>query len=150
MNLAMVAEAATKTAVAVAGTAAVSYIDISIPYIGVPLNVVVAAIGGTIAGFAWSEKVEARKKVFGIAFACVISACAMTWIAGMLARHFWGIKVDTRDLAPLAIIFALFGRQWIPAVQSHVDPWLSSIPFINKASPPVSLPQAPTVPKEGE
>jgi hypothetical protein len=148
MNLEMATDAVAKTIAAVGTTAAVSYVDVSVPYIGVPLNVVVAAIGGTIAGFAWSDRMRSRRQVFGTAFGSVLAACAMTWILGMLAKHFWHMSVEVRDLAPLAIIIALFGRRWIPAVNDRIGPWLDNIPFINKSKAAAPAPAA--VPKEGE
>ena len=108
------------------------YLYISVYIVGVPLNVVVAASLGVLAGLAWNYKDKTRREVIGIAAASVIAACALTAILSLIINHFYEVELNPPQMAPLALLIALFGPRWVPAVNERIGPWLDKIPFIGK------------------
>lgn len=130
MNLAV--EATTRGAIAVAGAAASSYLDITVPYFGVPLNVVTAAVFGAIVGLAWNNNEMGRRKLALVTLCSVAAACAVTALMAFGLAHFKHIVIESKVLAPLALLIALFGNRWIPAVNDRIGPWLDKLPFIGK------------------
>lgn len=126
----MNAEAIVRGAALGAG-AATSYINITMPYLGVPLNVVVAAALGVLAGMAWDERELTRKQQSKMAVGLMFVACATTALITFVAPH-WHWSVDARAMAPLALVIAAFGPKWMPAVNDRIGPWLDKIPFFGK------------------
>lgn len=99
--------------------------------VGVPLNVLVAASLGVLAGLAWSEKDQTRKQLAWVGFGSVFVACAVVAVLNAVA-HFYKVVPEPTVLAPAALLIAFFGPRWVPAVNERIGPWLDKLPFIGK------------------
>lgn len=104
--------------------------EVSVPYLGVPINVVVAASAGAVAGFAFAGKLESRLRVFQVAFASVVLGCAITTLLELYMTYKLGWEVETRALPAIALIVACVARWLVPAVIERIGPWLDSLPFV--------------------
>ena len=105
-------------------------VDITVPYIGVPVNVIVGAVAGTIAGFAFAPKEESRSTLFKLSFLSVVFACAATALVEGGVKHWLHAEVEVKYLAALATMIALLSRFLIPAITKRVPGWLDRVPFI--------------------
>lgn len=109
--------------------------DITVPYLGVPLNVIVACAAGAYSSFSFGKKVEPRSAMFKLFFACVFMGCAFTAIANAMVR-FWfeGFEITDGVQAGMGAILSCLTRFIIPAIIARIDPWLDKIPFLKKES----------------
>jgi hypothetical protein len=111
-------------------------VDITVPYIGVPVNVVVGACAGAISGFAFSTPEESRKKLFQTALVSVTFACSVVSLAEGVVRYQFGWNVETKYLAALAVLLSLLGRFLVPAIIKRLPGWLDKLPFVGSPKPP--------------
>lgn len=110
--------------------------DITVPYIGVPVNVVVGAVAGAISGFAFSPPEESRKKLFQTALVSVVFACSVVALAEGVMRYKFGWQVESKYLAALAVLLSLMGRFLVPAIIKRLPGWLDKLPFVGSQKPP--------------
>lgn len=117
---------------ALGASAVASYVDVTTPYIGVPLNVLIAALLGVSFGMAWNKDPMTRRDQVIVIFGSAIAACAAVAAFSLVASYMYHVEVKANELAPFALLIALFGPSWIPAVKERIGPWLDKIPFIGK------------------
>jgi hypothetical protein len=108
--------------------------DVTIPYFGVPINIIVASCAGSLAGFAFAKEMDSRVKIFQIFFACVVLGCAST--ALLQAYLKFKYKADPQYMAAIAMIVSCLARWLWPAIIERLGPWLDKIPFLRKNDPP--------------
>lgn len=84
--------------------AALSLNDSTLPFLGVPLNVVTVAALGSIVSFAWGEPVKDRKKLCAYALGSIF--IATTGVAVLPAMLGWEWVSDNVQ-APLAGLVAV-------------------------------------------
>lgn len=94
--------------------------NISVPFVGVPLNVVGVAAFGAIISFAWGEPVKERKKLY--MFAVASTFVAATFVAVVPTMMGWG-WVTPKLQAPFAGLMAAVMRFAVP-------PFLEAIPEV--------------------
>lgn len=100
--------------------------------LGVPTNVMVAASLGVIAGLAWSDKDMTRRQQVKVAGGSVIAACAVAAVLNFVVHVVKGVHMEPTVLAPVALLIALFGPRWVPAVNERIGPWLDRLPIFGK------------------
>lgn len=106
--------------------------DITVLYLGVPVNVVVAACAGALAGFAFAAPLETRKRIFQVAFACVVLGCTAASLLEAFIAYRFKAQIEPKVLASMALILSFWLRWIIPAVIERIGPWLDKIPFLAK------------------
>lgn len=114
--------------------AATSFIhpEISTPFVGVSINVVVAACAGAISGIAFSNKDEPRTQMFKIALGCVIMGCALDALVIGIVEWKFKVVVPPNMVSALAVVIAFISRWLLPAIIERVPSWLDKIPFLRK------------------
>lgn len=118
---------------AVGGTAAASAslltANATMPFVGVAVPALVAAVIGTIAGISLGDPIEPRSKLFGHAFAYTFLGAAGASFVPFLFQ--W--KLTDGQTASFAIIVSASMRWLWPALTAQFGPWLSNInPFKRK------------------
>lgn len=110
--------------------------QISVDYIGVPLNVIVACILGTYSSFSVGDRVEPRTKMFQLSVACVFMGAAFTAIANAAITHWTEMQMTPGLQAGVGAAVSFMTRfflPWLADVVRH-GKWLSWIPFFRKSS----------------
>jgi ABC-type sulfate transport system permease subunit len=110
--------------------------DLTVPFIGVPVNVVVGACAGAISGFAFAQPEESRKKLFQTAMVSVVFACSVVALAEGVTRYWFHWDVESKYLAALAVLLSLLGRFIVPAVIERLPGWLDKLPFTRSSKTP--------------
>jgi len=109
--------------------------DISVAYIGVGLNVMVACSAGTYAAFSFSKGNETRSQLFGLFIACVIMGCALTAISFEVIQYFQPKMVFSEGFkVAVGTIVSFIGRFFLPwlAEVARSGSWLDRVPFLQK------------------
>lgn len=108
--------------------------DISVAYVGVGLNVIVACSAGSYASFSFSKGTETRKEMFGLFIACVIMGCAMTAITFGLIEHFQKVVISEGFKAGVGALVSFIGRFFLPWAAETIrsGTWVNWLPFIQK------------------
>lgn len=105
--------------------------DISVAFIGVPLNVLVACAIGAFCSFSFSDKVESRGRVWRLFLTCWCMGAAFTALANAALVH-WMSMVMTDGLQAGMGAVVSFGTRfflpWLADVIKH-GKWLSWLPF---------------------
>ena len=94
--------------------------NISVPFVGVPLNVVGVAAFGAIISFAWGEPVKERKKLYMFAVASTFVAATFVAVVPTMMGWDW---VTPKLQAPFAGLMAAVMRFAVP-------PFLEAIPEV--------------------
>jgi hypothetical protein len=107
--------------------------QISVQFVGVPVNVLVACALGTYAAFG-VESVQPRSRMWSLATASIIMGAAFTAIVDAGIRHWLHMEMTPGLHAGLgaAISFATrFALPWLADVFKK-GKWLNWIPFLRK------------------
>lgn len=108
--------------------------DVTIDYIGVPLNVLVACIFGTFAGFAFRDDAEnaklSRYKQIWLFIGCVIMGGSFTGATDWLVSALTDMEIKRGALASMGAIISCFMPFLIPRIIERLGPWLDKIPFL--------------------
>src|SRR4249919_2213707 len=123
------------SAAAAVSVAAPAFItpEITVAYIGVPLNVVVACAAGAYSSFSFGDKVEPRSRMFPLFLACVIMGCAMTGITNAMIGYWLPkLHVTSGGQAALGAMVSCLARFIIPALIERIGPLLDKVPFLRK------------------
>ena len=110
--------------------------DITVPFIGVPVNVVVGACAGAASGFGFAPPEESRKKLFWTALTSVVFSCAVVALVEGFTKYWLKVEVESKYLAALALLLSLLGRFLVPAVIERLPGWLDKVPFLKTPKPP--------------
>lgn len=84
----------------------------SIPFLGVPLNVVTVAAFGAFVSFAWGEPVKDKKKLYMYALASAFISAAFVAVVPAMMGWEW---VTPKLQAPFAVLIAAMMRFAVPA-----------------------------------
>ena len=108
--------------------------QISVQFVGVPLNVLVACALGTYASFSVGESVEPRSKMWQVAIASIIMGAAFTGIANAAIKHCLDMEMTPGLHAGLGAAVSFITRFHLPWLADVVrnGKWLSWIPFLRK------------------
>lgn len=109
--------------------------EISVAYIGVPLNVIVACILGAYSSFSVGEKVEPRRRMFNLFVACVFMGAAFTAICNAGISHWLEMDMTAGLQAGVGAAVSFITRFFLPWLADVVSQgkWLSWIPFFRKS-----------------
>lgn len=108
--------------------------DFSVPYIGAPLNVLVACAIGAFCSFSFGDKVETRRRVFGLFVTCMLMGAALTAVVNAALAHWVFVQMTDGLHAGLGAIISFSARfflPWLADVIKH-GKWLSWIPFLRR------------------
>lgn len=108
--------------------------QISVAYIGVPLNVIVACVLGTYSSFSVGEKVEPRSRMWRLYVACVFMGAAFTAIANASIEHWLHMAMTPGLQAGIGAFVSFCTRFFLPWLADVVSQgkWLSWFPFGRK------------------
>lgn len=118
--------------------AAVFTPEVTVSYIGVPLNVLVACVAGAYSSFSFGDKVEPRSYMFKLFFACVLMGAAFTGITIGVIEHFLGASVAPGVHAGMGAFVACITRFALPPIIELVRSgrWIFWIPGLRDKKPP--------------
>lgn len=108
--------------------------EITVKYVGVPVNVLVACALGAYASFSFGDKVEPRPYMFKLFTACIIMGAGFTAITEAVIG---GGK--TEGLLPaIGLVVSCLTRFWVPSIIEVIreKQWVNWIPFLNKRGGP--------------
>lgn len=108
--------------------------EISVEYIGVPLNVVVACILGAYSSFSVGEQITPRAAMFKLSIACVLMGAAFTGITNAAISHWTEVEMTAGLQAGMGAAVSFMTRFFLPWLADVVSKgkWLNWIPFIRK------------------
>lgn len=111
--------------------------EMTVSYLGVPVNLIVACTAGAYCSFSFGEKVEPRSHMFRLFFACIIMGCAVTAISIGAVEH-WivpeGKVIPDSVKAGMGAVVAFITRfLWPPIVDAlRKGRWIEWLPFVKK------------------
>lgn len=110
--------------------------DITVAYVGVPLNVLVACAIGAFCSFSFGDKVEPRKKMWGLFVVCLFMGGAFTSITNALVSLFTDLEMTDSLQAGLGTVVSFSTRFFLPWLVDVLKEgkWLSWIPFARNRS----------------
>lgn len=94
--------------------------DLSVPFLGVPLNVVTVAAFGSIVSFAWGQPIKERKKLYMYALASTFLAATFVAVVPYMMGWEW-VKPELQP--PFAGLMAAGMRFMVP-------PFVDAIPEV--------------------
>lgn len=106
--------------------------SVTVAFLGVPFNLVVACGLGAYASFSFGDPVKPRSKMANLFVSCVIIGCAFTAITNALIAHFMQVELKPGVQAGVGAILSCLSRFIIPAVIERIPNWLDKIPFLKK------------------
>lgn len=109
--------------------------DITVPYFGVPMNVLVAVAIGTFCSFAIAkEKIEPRSKMWSTALACFFMGAAFTALVQSIVTHLSPLKMTDALQSGLGAIVAFITRFALPVIADAITTgkWQDFIPFLRR------------------
>jgi hypothetical protein len=108
--------------------------DVSVAYIGVPLNVLVACAIGAFCSFSFSDRIEKRGTMVSLFVACLCMGAAFTALCNAALVHWLGLTMTDGLQAGLGAVVAFITRFFLPWLVDVVKngKWLSWIPFIGR------------------
>lgn len=115
-------------------TVAIFTQEMTVAYIGIPVNVIVACAAGAYASFSFGEKVEPRSRMFGLFLACLIMGAAFTALTQTAVEHFTSMTIRDGALAGMGAVVSCLTRFFMPWLADTVKNgrWLDWLPFINR------------------
>jgi hypothetical protein len=125
--------------------AAVFTPEVTVSYIGVPLNVLVACVAGAYSSFSFGDKVEPRSYMFKLFVACVIMGAAFTGLVIGGIEFFVHLKTthDTFRVSPgvqagLGAFVSCITRFGLPPIIeiARTGAWMNWLPFVRRKNPP--------------
>ena len=108
--------------------------DITVPYIGVPLNVLVACAIGAFCSFSFSDKVDSRRRMFGLFVTCWFMGAAFTALVNAGLSHWLSLTITDGLQAGMGAVMAFLTRfflPWLADVVKH-GKWIKWVPFIRR------------------
>lgn len=119
-------------AAAIAGSDQVVSAAISVDYIGVPINVLVACAAGSYAGFAFAPKIEERSRMFQVFAACLLLGAAFTGALDWGVQEFTEWELRKGTLSAFGAILSALMRYIMPEIIKRLGLWMDKVPFLNK------------------
>lgn len=108
--------------------------DITVAYIGVPLNVLVACAIGAFCSFSFSDKIAARRSMFAMFFTCWFMGAAFTAIVNASLAHWFAMEMTDGLQAGMGAVVSFITRFFLPSLAEAVrkGKWISWIPIIRR------------------
>ena len=108
-------------------------LSVTVGFIGVPVNVLVACAAGAYASFSWGDPVAPRGKMFNLWVACVIMGATFTGLITFLLEHFLNASMSEGALAGMGGVVSWSTKFWLPWLADALKSgsWVRFIPFLN-------------------
>ena len=108
--------------------------DVTVAFIGVPLNVMVACAIGAFCSFSFSERVESRRSMFSMFATCWFMGAAFTAIANASMSHWFAMEMTDGLQAGVGAVVAFITRFFLPSLADAVrnGKWISWLPMIRR------------------
>jgi hypothetical protein len=106
--------------------------NVTIAFVGVPLNLIVACGLGAYASFSFGDPVTPRSRMLNLFVSCIIIGCAFTAITNASISHFMHVTLLPGVKAGIGAILSCLSRFIIPAVIERIPRWLDKIPFLRR------------------
>ena len=108
--------------------------DITVAYIGVPLNVLVACAIGAFRRFSFSDKIDTRRRMFAMFFTCWFMGPAFTAIVNASLAHWFAMEMTDGLQAGMGAVVSFVTRFFLPSLAEAVrkGKWISWIPIIRR------------------
>ena len=106
--------------------------EMTVAYIGVPVNVLIACAVGAFCSFSFGDKVEPRGRMWGLFLASMLMGAAFTAICNSALQHFLALQMTDALHAGLGAVVSFLTRFFLPWLVDIVKhgKWLSWIPFL--------------------
>lgn len=108
--------------------------DITVPYIGVPMNILIACSIGSMCSFGYGEPVKPRSKMFAAVATSILMGGAFTGFVDALLHHFAGMEMLDGAAASLGAIVSFAMRPFLPWAFDTLrrGRWVRMIPFFRR------------------
>ena len=109
--------------------------DITIPYVGVPFNLLVAVAFGAMCSLGIEdEAIKPRSKLFTIMFMSVFMGCTFTALVNALLSHFLGLVMLEGTQAGVGGIVGFVMRPGLPWLYTTIKTgrWVRLVPFFKR------------------
>lgn len=108
--------------------------DVTVAYIGVPLNIIVACSIGAMCSFGYGEPVNPRSKMFAAVATSVLMGAAFTAVVNAMLQHFAGMAMLDGTSAAVGAIVSFIMRPFLPWAYDTIlkGRWVRMIPFFRR------------------
>lgn len=108
--------------------------DVTVAYIGVPLNIIVACAIGAMCSFGYGEPVKPRSRMFSAVVTSIFMGAAFTSVVNALLSHFAGMQMLDGTAAGVGAIVSFVMRPLLPWLFDTVrrGRWVRMIPFFRR------------------
>lgn len=106
----------------VAGAVAVGVGDVSVPYLGVPLQVVACALAGALFGIAYGGVIASRARMFKLVAANTFISTILVTVLPLIPFLKFLHEIPQ---APLGGFIAFFSRWIIPAIIEKIPEYIN-------------------------
>ena len=114
--------------------ASILSLQISVQFVGVPLNVLVACAIGAFCSFSFSDKIDTRRRMFAMFFTCWFMGAAFTAIVNASLAHWFAMEMTDGLQAGMGAVVSFITRFFLPSLAEAVrkGKWISWIPIIRR------------------
>lgn len=108
--------------------------EVSVAYVGVPLNVLFACAVGAACAFAVADKIDDRTLMWKYLFASIFMGAAFTAITNAVMIHTTPLKMTDGLQAGMGAAVAFVTRFLLPWLKDTIQSgrWIGWIPFLKK------------------
>lgn len=108
--------------------------DVTIAYIGVPLNVLVACAIGAFCSFSFNDKIEGRRRMFTMFVTCLFMGAAFTACVNAGVVHWLQLEMTDGLQAAMGAVVSFVTRFFLPWLADVVKTgkWISWAPFARR------------------
>lgn len=107
---------------------------VTIAYVGVPLNVLVACAIGSYCSFSFSERIEKRNAMFTMFLTCLFMGAAFTSVVNAMLVHYGNMTMTDGLQAGSGAIVSFVTRFTLPWLVTTIKTgqWVDWIPFLRR------------------
>lgn len=108
--------------------------DITVAYVGVPLNVLVACAIGAFCSLSFSDKIESRKKMWAMFFTSMFMGAALTALVNAALLHWVKLEMTDGLQAGIGAVVSFITIPFLSWLTDFVKngKWLNLIPWRKK------------------
>lgn len=103
---------------------------VTVDYIGVPINVLIACAMGSYCGFAFAPKIEEKGRMCQIFITCMLLGAAFTAMADWGMQQFTDWEFRPGTLAAMGAILSALMRYIMPEIIKRLGLWMDKIPML--------------------
>lgn len=108
--------------------------DMTVAYIGVPMNIIVACSIGAMCSFGYGDPVKPRSKMFAAVATSIFMGAAFTGFVNVLLHHSLQMEMLDGTAASLGAIVSFAMRPFLPWAYDTLrrGRWVRLIPFFRR------------------